>query len=664
MAGIWIQRGHALKETGALAEAEMSYRRAAELDPGSGDARLQLGHALKLQERIADAIGAYAEALSVEPGLDAARDELLHLGALDALPEFGQSGAHRAQRMAAAQTAGFALDRALRRWSIEAPRAITSYSAFRRDYPVCPPDGEAKGLIDVLIDARRTIPAQLRTTLLSLVDQQAREWQAVVVAPELADDPVASLAQVDPRIVMTAEWPSDYAGNRPYVLLTEAGAMFDPQAIAWFDDVAGRYTPAGAYADHDAALPDWRLGITRADPNLFPMFDRFFLASTEEPPLMAMVQRRVFAELDVSGPADAIRRAALLAAGEAGPVAHIPRVLVSRSLIPKAALEGEDDLVRPLPGRPHAPARAASERRLTVIVPTRDLPDLLAPCVRSLQARAAKPDRLDILIVDNRSAMPETHMLLKDLAREARARILTFDEPFNWSRANNLAAAHSTGDGLCFVNNDTEMLSDGWDVLFDGALDDPSIGAIGARLLYPDRTIQHAGVLFGIGQGSPIHEGVGEAEAAPGPLARWHVRRQVPAVTGAFLCCSRSAFTAVGGFDEARLPIGFNDIDFCLRLRALSLAIVYEPAIELIHLESKTRGFNRTASSRAWDHGELESFYDRWGDEMFVDPGYNPQWSAIGRPFEGVREPSRALVASHLDRSVRLNPWKASPRLS
>jgi GT2 family glycosyltransferase/Tfp pilus assembly protein PilF len=659
--GIWIQYGHMLKEAGRFVEAETAYRRAAEFDPAGGDAWLHLGHVLKRQERIPDAITAYADALRVDPALESARAELMHLGARDALPEFGAAGLRRARQMAEANRSAEILEASLLRLATEMPRPVVDYQAFCADYPIEPPPVIVDDLIDFVVDARFATPGQLRVTLLSLIEQTTRDWGAIVMAPTMLDHPVASLAAADSRFRFVDAWPQDSGEGRPFSLFVDAGTVLDRQAARWFGYVADRHAPAAAYADHDAICPHWRFAGRRGAPCFFPMFDRFFLAACDEPPLIALVRRSLFESGPADGQgADAFRRATLLAAGELGPVVHVPRVLSSRSILPQTVFEGADDLPSVPVEAPAIAATGKSRRQMTVIIPTRDLGDMLARCVDSLRDKADDASRLDIVIVDNRSREPETAALIERLERQGVARRLFFDEPFNWSRANNLAVAASAGEHLCFVNNDTEMLTQGWDRIVDDALQDLTVGALGARLFYPDGSMQHAGVLFGLGQGSPIHEGVGASSEDGGPLNRWRVRRQVPAATGAFLCCSREAFDSVGGFDELRLPIGFNDIDFCLRLRARGLALIYEPAIEMIHLESKTRGHNRTVTAREWDHAELESFHARWGEQMFVDPGYNPHWSPVGKPFDGLREPGRALVKAYIDRSAQPNPWRVA----
>ncbi|MBK1662445.1 glycosyltransferase, partial [Paracraurococcus ruber] len=313
------------------------------------------------------------------------------------------------------------------------------------------------------------------------------------------------------------------------------------------------------------------------------------------------------------------------------------------------------------PARPaarDAAARpAAPPTRISVIACTRDGGALLRDALSSLAARAAEPALLEALVVDNGSTAPETLAILAEGEARGRFRVLRRDEPFNWSRLNTLAARQATGDILLFLNDDTRMLTDGWDRILRRLLAEPEVGAVGARLLYEDRTIQHAGVLCGL-EGLVGHDGVGAAAEAPGPLGRWQVPRQAGAVTGAFLACRRAAFDAVGGFDAQALPVSFNDVDLCLKLRAAGLAVLYEPRIALLHYESKSRGHD-DADPAKQERAEAEQarLRERWGEALLLDPGWNPHWSRWTKPFAALREPSPAEIARHLAASCRADPW-------
>ena len=218
---------------------------------------------------------------------------------------------------------------------------------------------------------------------------------------------------------------------------------------------------------------------------------------------------------------------------------------------------------------------------------------------------------------------------------------MCIDEPFNWSRLNNKAVALGGPPLMVFANNDLAMIAAGWDDCLRSHLARSDIGVVGARLLYGDRTIQHAGMVLGIEGGGCEHEGRNAAADEGGPQNRWRTRRSVAAVTGAFLACRRSDFESLGGFDEARFGVWFNDVDFCLRVRARGLRVLYEPAIEAFHYESKTLAVEFRDGPRA-AHFETAAaaMRKRWGTAFTHDPYFNPHYARWGTPFAWLRPPS------------------------
>jgi O-antigen biosynthesis protein len=345
-----------------------------------------------------------------------------------------------------------------------------------------------------------------------------------------------------------------------------------------------------------------------------------------------------------------------------GRIAGVPRVLATKVALPLAArggTVGPEDLA----AQSVAPAREQSSppqrgTPIAIVIPTRDSATLLMRAVDTLRATARDAARLDIIIVDNRSEAAETSVLLGQLQAEGVARMVPLDTPFNWSLASNVGAAASDAPVIAFVNNDIEMLSSGWDDALLEALDDERVGAVGARLLYPNRTIQHAGIAFGFGPTGAEHEGRGVPAAERGPSGRYVTSHDVAAVTGAFLCVRREHFERVGAFDAERLMVAHSDIDLCLRLREEGLVIRYCSAIEALHHEGATRGINQTREAIAWDESERADLIDRWGDALSEDPGVSPYWLRGDAPFELLREPSMREIIEHIDRSARADPWR------
>ncbi|MFZ0171564.1 MAG: glycosyltransferase family 2 protein, partial [Acidimicrobiales bacterium] len=281
-----------------------------------------------------------------------------------------------------------------------------------------------------------------------------------------------------------------------------------------------------------------------------------------------------------------------------------------------------------VPGSYHFIRTPSSGHLVSAIIPFRDEPALTAACYRSFIEQPGY-DNFELLLVDNDSALPETRALLEDLARDHRVRLVAAPGPFDWAAINREAARKARGDLLLFLNNDIEARSRGWLAALVAQAERPEVGAVGARLLYPDGTIQHAGVIVGAGRGvSHVQQGLSADQ--PGYLSLTTVTRNTSAVTGACLMTRTSVFEELGGFD-ANLPIAFSDIDYCLRLRQKGLFVVYTPLAELIHYESKSRG-------HTGDTGEIPFFRNRWRSLLLSgDPYYNPN---LGRFDNNCRLPT------------------------
>ncbi len=651
----WEQLGHAAKEAGDVEAAVAAYGRALDLAPDAAHIWFHLSHACKrLGDRTA-AINCCVQAAKLDPAFIQATEELVALGARDHVPQAisggGVDGAGPVDRTGIDPSAGL---------MVYAP---SRYDAYRRQIAILPPPGGMVGVppadrITVVVDARKAMPVEVRTTLSSLLDQVDDNWRVIVHAPaRISDHSVASLAAIDPRIrfVATDAGLPDIA-DAPRVLMMGAGTMLDRQAIAWFSFVAARTGCAAAYGDHDHCIDDWRTGRTFMRPAFQPIFDPDWEPSPEDRPAVVFVDRT---RLPLTGwrRGDAwhvIRDAAAI-----GPVAHLPLLLASRKAIPAQAEQALPDppLTEDEPARIVVPAQPGAVQRIQVVIQTRDQSAMLRAAIVSLRRRAERPDLLDITVVDNRSVETVTGRLLDRWRQRKVAAVLPLDEPFNWSRANNLAVEAGTAPLLLFLNNDTKMLTAGWDSMLRTALSTDDVGAVGATLLYPDHSIQHAGIIMGMGTGGPIHEGVGRpVEAGPGD--RWRKSRSATAVTGAFLAMRRDVFTAIDGFDALNFAIAFNDIDLCLRVRAAGLRVVMASRIRVIHYESKTRGINAIRSQVAWDLDELGRMHDRWGSALFDDPAYNPHWTRSGQPFDGYRFPSTLEILRHIDLSSRFAPWR------
>lgn len=524
-AGVRIQLGHGLKELGRLAEAEAAYRLAAAIRPDDADVYVQVGHVLKLQGRQEEAVEAYAEALRRNPVFEPARTELIAAGKRNLLPDalYGRSAITDAlTELSAAVRAGALARNELGAVSIF---PIEAYDAFRQTFPIQPPppSGGASFPILVVIDAAEAHPALVRLTLTSLLDQSTTGWMAVVRScGAMLDHSVAGLAEQDDRITFSADQTAPpEAGFKGALLLCDAGLVLDSSALSWFSLAQTRTAADLVYCDHDTHTSHWMNGRTYADPVFQSMADVWDVSQTPHPPAAVLVSAALRdvarAALSSAAGQDLRRNLLVSATGEGRGVAHIPRLLCSVRT---------DNPDQPAASVSYSPVEAGADdgdaRRIRVIVPTRDEPRMLKACIDSLLSRAARPERVRIQIVDNRSVKSETADLLKGLAASGRAQIDRFDGPFNWARINNLAVANGPEDAiLVFANNDVEMLTDGWDTRLVETLSAEGVGVAGVRLLYPDQTVQHAGIVLGVNDLRPVHDGLGAAYLAGGPDGRW-----------------------------------------------------------------------------------------------------------------------------------------------
>lgn len=275
-------------------------------------------------------------------------------------------------------------------------------------------------------------------------------------------------------------------------------------------------------------------------------------------------------------------------------------------------LEGFGRLVHPLPDPPPT---------VSVIIPTRDRADLLEVTLDGLLRRTDYP-AIEVVIVDNDSREPATAALFARLREDSRVRLVSVPGPFNFSDLSNRGAAAATGPVLLFLNNDIEVVEPDWLTEMVRHAVRPGIGAVGAKLLYPDRTIQHGGIVLGIG-GVAGHSHLGMPDSDPGYFARMILTHEASAVTGACLALRAEVFAAVGGFDAEALKVAFNDVDLCLRIRAAGYRIVWTPHAKLIHHESKSRGPEDTPEKKARFEAETRVMLGRWGAQLRADPYYN-----------------------------------------
>ncbi len=261
------------------------------------------------------------------------------------------------------------------------------------------------------------------------------------------------------------------------------------------------------------------------------------------------------------------------------------------------------------------------EVNAALIVPTCDHPALLDRLVASVRAKT-RPGHYRLVIVDNGASDGPGKELLVDLERAPDVLVLRRRDPFNFSEFCNDAVAACDEDLLVFLNDDTEILSEGWLERLAAHAADPAIGAVGAKLTFPDGRLQHVGVLVGMGGGAG-HFGAGAPGDDPGWAGRNGVVHDVSAVTGACLAVMREKFSAVGGFDAVHLPVELSDIDLCLKLNARGWQTIVDPHVHLLHEESASRGGATFRRLQVYDE-QRAVFIERWRHVLRDDPTFHP----------------------------------------
>jgi glycosyltransferase involved in cell wall biosynthesis len=264
---------------------------------------------------------------------------------------------------------------------------------------------------------------------------------------------------------------------------------------------------------------------------------------------------------------------------------------------------------------------------VSLVIPTRDRADHLRRCIESILAKT-NYEPFEIIVVDNESVEPVTLEYFDQLKRRRVAVVHRIAGPFNYSRLNNLGVAAANGSIIALLNNDLEVKNDDWLAEMVSHALRPEIGAVGARLWYPDGTMQHGGVIVGAGGvASHAHAGIRNEH---GYFARAHLTQNFSAVTAACMVTRKVVYQNLGGLDEKNLPVAFNDVDFCLRLQNDGLRVVWTPHAELFHYESASRGLEDTSVKQRRFLAEVAYMEKRWGERLQRDPAYNPNLSISG----------------------------------
>ncbi len=530
----------------------------------------------------------------------------------------------------------------------EDPAAYTAWIGQEATQRPKPERGNPGGLT-IVIPVVGEPPSELIATVQSLEGQSSPSWTLLVVVESAwrttltAMFTVSGLRRSSQRLrVLTSDAPIHVSQMFAMAVAASPGsnlALVFPGDI-WSASAVAALTrglePMGVvYADEDQLTE----GGTYVSPRLKPTYSPEFLLHASYIGRPMVMSSGVVSQLQVAdiGVEAFEHDLALRATEVAARVVHVAQVLCHRTLETEApswssagvqhivsALTRRGDLgtAEPSPhnGTFHIQRPLPTGASVSIIIPFRDEPGFLRSCVDSIDATDPEIAR-ELLLMNNGSVQPETATLLEQLSQRESVRVLDDDRPFNWASLNNAAARQATGDILVFLNNDIEAKKDGWLRALCAQAARPEIGAVGARLLYPDHRLQHCGVVIGLG-GAAGHLFVGLDENRPGYLNMAVTTRECAAVTGACLATRRAVFEALDGFDES-LGVDLNDVDYCLRLQRNGLRVLFEAQAELVHYESPSRG-------TAGDVRDIVHFLDRWATTIAEgDPYLNQHLTRV-----------------------------------
>lgn len=510
-------------------------------------------------------------------------------------------------------------------------------------------------------------PRILDAAIRSVLHQSYSHWELCIADDASSNPAVATVlrrhATADPRIKLhfrAARGNISAASNTALTMATgEYVALFDhddllpPLALHWVVKAINRRPDAKVlYSDEDKVDERGQ------------RFDPYFKSDFNHPLLLAQnmishlgVYRRDLVEsvgrfrVGFEGAQDhdlALRCVAEVSREE---IVHIPRILYHWRAIPgstalaatekpNAAIAAQRAVtehvrrfdggatVEPAPESPmHLRIRhsvPSPAPLVSIVICTRDHESLLRTAIESICGKTTYPN-YEIVVLDNGSRDTATLGYLAALSKRPGITVIRDNSPFNYSRLNNTAVRHTRGQVLCLLNNDIEVLTPDWIEEMVSFAVQPDVGAVGARLWYPDGTLQHGGVIIGIGSVAG-HSHPRLTRKQTGYFNRGVLQQELSAVTGACLMVRRDVFDEVNGLDE-QIAVAFNDVDMCLRIRAAGYRNIWTPFAELIHHESASRGYEDNPEKIARFQQEVRFMRERWGSVLHSDPYYNPNLS-------------------------------------
>jgi GT2 family glycosyltransferase len=496
----------------------------------------------------------------------------------------------------------------------------------------------------LVVDARGAGTNGVAVTLRTLRDQVYERWTARVLVdePDGAGSDVLALAADDPRISIVPPG-GDRFGAADVVGPLDPHDRLEPHALFEFG-LALHEDADVVYSDEDRV--DER-GVPQ-DPWFKPDWSPETLLTRDYVGRLCVVRRELLEA--VGGVRDVFETAKwyellLRVTERTGKVAHVPQVLCHRdvrnmvarndlAVAVEVALRRRGEAAAVLPAASGVEVRFAvpGDERVCIIIPTRDRGDLLGPCIASVFERTAYRN-FEVLVVDNGSREAATGALLAgwEHREPERFRVLSDPGPFNYSRLNNEAVRATGAQFVVLLNNDTEVITPDWIEALLGQARRPSVGAVGALLVYGDGTVQHGGVVLGIlGLAGHAHHFL--PANTPGYHGSLELDTNYLAVTGACLMIRKQTYEEVGGLDEA-LAVSYNDVDLCLRLYRAGYRNVFVPRAKLYHYESKTRGSDDTPAKVARAMEEVATIRRRWPQFAARDPYYSPNLTVDAEDF-------------------------------
>ncbi|MBQ3967062.1 MAG: glycosyltransferase family 2 protein [Lachnospiraceae bacterium] len=520
-------------------------------------------------------------------------------------------------------------------------------------------------LISLIVPVYKPRPLHLKMLARSVLSQTYKNWQLILVNGSGEDEEVSRLVKAirisDERIkTIRLHKNLGISGNTNIGIQESDGewiAFADQDDVlapnAFFEYVRamnGNAQTDAIYCDEDKIRD--KDGKHFA-PNFKPDFNPALLLCSNYICHMFMVRKSILdkvgylrSEFDGSQDHDLILRCTPLCRS----VLHIPKVLYSwrahaastaesggvKEYTTSAGIRAVEQAYAALginarvsateyPGLYRTDFELKEKPLVSIIIPNKDHIEDLKRCIYSIKNLDTYKN-IEILIVENNSENDETFAAYEELASlDSRIRVVGYEGSFNFAAINNLGAQNAKGEYLLLLNNDTELISPDLITSMAGYMKLPGVGIVGPRLLYPDRTIQHAGLLIGI-DGAPHHVFLGRPAEDPGYMTRAIASQNMSGVTAACMLIKKSLYDLLGGMDE-RFVVAYNDVDLCLQAEKAGYLCVYDAFVSMIHYESSSRGYELSPAQKMRFEAERDLLQDKWGERLSRDPYYNPNLS-------------------------------------